>query len=39
MGADAWSEWAGSAPKALPRMPPVPAGRPELDDLHASKFP
>jgi PAS domain S-box-containing protein len=35
MGADAWSEWAGSAPKALPRMPPVPAGRPELDDLHA----
>jgi PAS domain S-box-containing protein len=33
MGADAWSEWAGGAPKAPPGMPSVPAGRPELDDL------
>jgi PAS domain S-box-containing protein len=34
MGADAWSEWAGRAPRAPPGMPPVPADRPELDDLH-----
>jgi PAS domain S-box-containing protein len=34
MGADAWSEWAGSAPEAPPAMPSVSAGLPELDDLH-----
>jgi PAS domain S-box-containing protein len=34
MGADAWSEWAGSAPEAPPGMPSVPACPPELDDLH-----
>jgi PAS domain S-box-containing protein len=33
MRVDAWSEWAGTVPDAA-GMPPVPAGPPELDDLH-----
>jgi PAS domain S-box-containing protein len=33
MGVDAWSEWAGTAPDAA-GTPPVPAGPPELEDLH-----
>jgi PAS domain S-box-containing protein len=33
MRVDAWSGWAGTVPDAA-GTPPVPAGPPELDDLH-----
>jgi PAS domain S-box-containing protein len=33
MRVDAWSEWAGTVPDAA-GTPPIPAGPPELDDLH-----
>jgi PAS domain S-box-containing protein len=34
MGVDAWSEWAGSAPRTSPGMPPLPPGPADLGDLY-----
>ncbi|HET9555968.1 MAG TPA: GAF domain-containing protein, partial [Actinomycetota bacterium] len=34
MGVDAWSEWAGSAPRTSPGTPPLPPGPADLGDLY-----